>query len=132
MIDMLQDIAEAQGKLDAIDTQLCATIRIVETELASRISTRITVKIAGERVTAIGFGKLQGAWCLFVEYDAFENRLVDAPRDVRAQAFAGGHVRRLITESATLIRGHIAQRDAAIKEANDLLTQMGALEGLQP
>jgi len=124
VIDMLQDIAEAQGKLDAIDTQLCATIRIVETELASRISTRITVKIAGERVTAIGFGKLQGAWCLFVEYDA--------PRDVRAQAFAGGHVRRLITESATLIRGHIAQRDAAIKEANDLLTQMGALEGLQP
>lgn len=123
----LDEAQAAQAELDTVDTQLSAAINAIEDGLRSRIHMRIEIPCEGAVFKAIAFGKHSAEWRLLVKLERGEwTPLNSAARARRAEALSGGHIRRLIDQSVSLLRSELEARAAATDEANDLLTQLGA------
>ena len=126
MIAALNEIAIEQARLDSIDDQLSVAIRSIETALRDRVKTHIEIEVQDAKFNRIAFGKINGAWCLIVTMSGTQHALTHVSREARAQALEGGHVRRLIDETAQMIRDQIAKREGATKAASELLAMLGA------
>jgi hypothetical protein len=121
----LDDIAKADEELLAIDSQLAVAIEAIDNVLRQRIT--VSIEIARDGFGAIGFGKVNGKWCLFAIPAGVRIELLHCSRDVRAAAMSGGHVRHLIDTAAELLRARKTERVAAAANAAALLADLGAL-----
>lgn len=122
MNQLLHNIDEAQRELDEVDDQLAVAIETVEQALHDRVSSRISIDITDDpQVTCLSFGKLSGNWRLIAGLGEKETPLVSASREVRARVLAGGHLERLIRETADTLRTQTLSRKAATEAANRAL-----------
>lgn len=124
----LDQIVAVHGRLNDLDTQLSCAIRDVEVSIRTYVSTRIAIQVRlanGVDVT-LAFGKHDGKWCLVLEDDVQRAPLLSAPRDVRADMFAGGHIARLISEAGAQVAQQIAEREVAVRAAHGLVAALGA------
>lgn len=126
---ILDEILSEQQKLDAIDTQLSAAIEAIEHALRERLKIRVDVATPTATFASLGFGKHNSKWCLTVESEGYRSPLLSAPRAMRAEALEGGHLRRIVTIAADVIRTTVESRSVATKEAAELLTLLGAQQG---
>lgn len=129
MTDVIDDIAEAQDSLNSVDDQLSAAIRMLEHALHQRISVRIETECTGETFSRVAFGKLKGNWSFLVELGGEWHALTSCARDIRATALSGGHLKRLVLESADSIRNTVTGRRAATSAAQELLELLNTSPG---
>jgi hypothetical protein len=119
--EVLADLKASTTKLGVIDSQLVEAIQQIETALRTLTSTRLELACSEPLFDRVAFGKLGGVWGLQIERTGEWCELVKAPRDARAAALAGGHIKRLVLESAKQVRDQIEGRHAATAAARELL-----------
>jgi hypothetical protein len=124
--DHLDEIDAEQAKLDSIDEQLRLAIEAINATLRDRLHTRVEIPCEGAKFSKIAFCKLYKVWVIGVEIGGDWQSLGHASREVRAEALAGDHVRRLVAAASADLRAVRSSRDPAIKAAADLLAQLGA------
>lgn len=131
MKDLLDTLSTEQQRLNAIDDQLSQVLKAVESQLAERVSIRIEIACESASFTKIAYGKISAGWCLQVERGGVWHALLQASRECRAEAIAGGHVRALLEDSVEQVRRQTSNRATATKAAAELMTMLGANRGDQ-
>lgn len=126
------EITSASTALNEADDQLATAIVGIEQLLSTHIGTRVEVPCTGEKFARIAFGKQDGGWHLLVEQNGQWTVLSKASREVRACALAGGHVKRLVIDSADQIRNQVVSRRLAASAANELLALLNTSPGDKP
>lgn len=131
--------------LSTLDTQLADTLRVVEEKLREHVSTRVSTCIElevqdGQGTTwseVLAFGKWDNKWQLLLESGLDEDPegwktqpLVTAAREKRVKVFTDGHMEKLIREAAKQLDAQIAEREAALKIASNLIEALDGEERL--
>lgn len=120
--DVLAEAASESERLGQLDDELRGIIVNIELRLRAAVNTSLTVDIDAD--TSLSFCKHKGKWCFVIETDKSETPLVGASRDTRVSVFTGGHVERLVRESAQSVRDQIQDRGVAIESARNLMLEL--------
>lgn len=133
-------LAPRRKTLNNLDLQLVEALKRVEDRLRAHISTRVSTELetrfeeGAEWCEELTFGKLDGKWQLLIESGLVGDPeiwkaqpLVTSSRERRVQVLNGGFLEKLVHEAVAQLDAQIAEREAAIKMANNLADVLGSV-----
>jgi len=135
--EVVSELAPRKGALSKLDLKLVESLKTLEEKLREHLSTRVSVNVDSrfeegmEWVEMLTFGKWDGRWQLLLESgdpgdpENWKTQpLVSASREKRVEVLTSGAIEKVVREAVTQLDAQIAEREHAMKVANDLITAL--------
>lgn len=135
--EVVSELTPRRVALGRLDITLLDSLKAIEEKLRTHLSTRVSVTIDSqleegmEWAEVLTFGKWDGKWQFLLEYGETSDPegwktqpLVTASREKRVSVFTGGFIERLVRAAVAQLDAQIAEREAAIKIASNLIAAL--------